>query len=106
MFNLVNEELKNSGYMDYIAAGGVIMTGGSAKLQGIIEAAEQVIGLPARIGIPQGVRGVDDVINDLTFASVLGILHFQGLNEWSRNKRSMQKPSLFGKLKRMFEEVM
>lgn len=105
VFNLVNDEIKNSGYVDYIAPGGIIMTGGGAKLPGMGAAAEQVLGLPTRLGMPQGIQGPEEVTGDLTYATALGLLNFQGTNEWSKSKRSMRKPSILRRAKVLLEEI-
>lgn len=105
LFNLVNDELKNSGYVDYIAPGGVVMTGGGSKLQGMVAAAEQVLSLPTRLGIPQGINGPESIIGDLSYATALGLINFQGMNEWSKNKRFLRKQSMWKKATRLLEEI-
>ncbi|MFH1379574.1 MAG: cell division protein FtsA [bacterium] len=105
IFNLINDEIKNSGYIDYIAPGGIVMTGGGAKLQGMVAAAEQVLGLPTRLGMTQGIHGHESVIGDLTYATVLGLLNFQGMNEWSKNRRALRKQPFWKKAASIFEEI-
>lgn len=105
IFNMVNEDIKNSGYVDYIAPGGIIMTGGGAKLDGIVAAAEQVMGLPTRLGLPQGIRGPDEISGDLTYATACGLLYFQGANEWSKNRRVYRRQSLLQKAKGLLDEI-
>ena len=52
MFALVREELRRSGFEEMIAAG-IVLTGGSAKMEGAIELAEEVFHMPVRLGMPQ-----------------------------------------------------
>ena len=56
LFGLVREELRRSGFEEMIAAG-IVLTGGSAKMEGAIELAEEVFHVPVRLGVPQAVRG-------------------------------------------------
>jgi cell division protein FtsA len=105
IYNMVHDELKNSGYIDYIAPGGIILTGGGAKLPGMVNAAEQVLGLPTRLGVPQFVQGPEDIITDLTYATAIGLISPLGNTEWSRNKRSINKTSVWRKAKFFLEEI-
>src|SRR5438477_5663841 len=52
LFGLVREELRRSGFEEVIAAG-IVLTGGSAKMEGAIELAEEVFHVPVRVGVPQ-----------------------------------------------------
>ena len=55
LFALVREELRRSGFEELIAAG-IVLTGGSAKMEGVVELAEEVFHMPVRLGVPQYVR--------------------------------------------------
>ena len=57
LFGLVREELRRSGFEEVIAAG-IVLTGGSAKMEGAIELAEEVFHVPVRLGLPQQVHGL------------------------------------------------
>ncbi len=56
LLQLVQAELRRSGFEDLVAAG-VVLTGGSSKMEGLIELAEEVFHMPVRLGVPQGVSG-------------------------------------------------
>ena len=56
LFNLIREELRRSGFEEIIAAG-LVLTGGSARMEGAIELAEEIFHVPVRLGFPQQVRG-------------------------------------------------
>lgn len=72
---LVQKELLKSGYREFLSAGAVI-TGGTALLKGIAELAEQVLRMPVRIGYPQGVNGLNDVMNNPSYATGVGLVLF------------------------------
>ena len=75
LFTLVQDELRRSGYEDLMAAG-VVLTGGSAKMEGAVELAEEIFHLPVRIGVPQFVTGLSDVVKSPIYATGVGLLLF------------------------------
>jgi len=66
-------EVRRSVHDDILSAG-LVLTGGTANLAGIAEAAEQVTGLPARVGAPHGIQGLIDSLSDPAYASSVGVL--------------------------------
>jgi cell division protein FtsA len=75
LFTLVQAELRRSGYESLIAAG-IVLTGGSSKMEGVIELAEEIFHMPVRIGIPQYVSGLSDVVKSPIYATGVGLLIF------------------------------
>jgi len=75
LLRLVQAELKRSGFAERVAAG-IVLTGGSAKMEGLIELAEEVFHLPVRLGVPQGVSGLLDVVRNPIYATGVGLLQF------------------------------
>ncbi len=71
---LVKEELHKVGLINSMVAG-VVLTGGSSKIPGIIELAERVFNLPVRQGIPNNVIGNPEIINNPIFATGIGLLY-------------------------------
>jgi len=72
---LIQAELRRSGFENLIA-GGVVLTGGSSKMEGLIELAEEVFHMPVRLGIPQYVTGLADVVRNPIYATGVGLLLF------------------------------
>jgi cell division protein FtsA len=105
IFTVVSEELQNSNYAEHVSGGGVILTGGGALLAGMVPAAEQILELPVRLGLPQGVSGPPDVVSHPSYATALGLLHYQHLGEWSRSKRANRKISFGTRLKSLVEDI-
>lgn len=70
---LVQAELRRSGYEGLITAG-IILTGGSSKVTGLVELAEEIFHMPVRIGIPQHVSGLTDVVENPVHATGVGLL--------------------------------
>ena len=75
IFQLVREEIRNTAYEDLLASG-VVLTGGSSRLSGISEVAEDVLGLPIRVGMPKGVGGLVDVVRHPSFATGVGLVQY------------------------------
>ncbi len=73
LFTLVQAELRRSGFEDLCAAG-VVLTGGTAKMEGVVELAEEIFHMPVRLGVPQGVAGLADVVRNPIYATGVGLL--------------------------------
>jgi len=72
---LVQAELRRSGFEDLIAAG-IVLSGGSARVEGLVELAEEIFHMPVRLGIPQYVSGLNDVVRNPIYATGVGLLLF------------------------------
>lgn len=70
---LVQAELRRSGFEELLAAG-VVLTGGSSKMEGVIELAEEVFHLPVRLGLPQHVGGLVEAVRNPIHATGVGLL--------------------------------
>ncbi len=75
LFTLVQAELRRSGFEDLCAAG-IVLTGGTSKMEGAVELAEEIFHMPVRLGIPQGVTGLIDVVRNPIHATGVGLLLF------------------------------
>ena len=73
LFTLIQAELKRSGFEELIAAG-VVVTGGSSRMEGVIDLAEEIFHMPVRRGLPQYVRGLADVVKNPIYATGVGLL--------------------------------
>jgi len=73
LFGLIRDELRRSGFEDMVAAG-IVLTGGSAKMEGAVELAEEVFHMPVRLGVPQHVRGLGDVVRNPIHSTGVGLL--------------------------------
>ncbi len=73
LFTLILTELRRSGYEDMIPAG-IVLTGGTAKMEGAIELAEEIFHMPVRLGAPSGIKGVGDVALNPVYSTAVGLL--------------------------------
>jgi cell division protein FtsA len=72
IFTLVARDLVRAGLND-VAAGGVVVTGGSSIMHGVPELAEQVFDMPVRRGVPAGLSGLADVVQSPIHATAVGL---------------------------------
>ncbi|WP_271271385.1 cell division protein FtsA [Aliamphritea hakodatensis] len=75
LFTLVQAELRRSGFEDMIAAG-IVLTGGTAKMEGAVELAEEIFHMPVRLALPKGVRGMEDILASPIYATGIGLLQY------------------------------
>ncbi len=76
---LIQAELRRTGFEDLIAAG-VVFTGGSSKVPGLVELAEEIFHMPVRIGIPQFITGLVDVVRNPIYATGVGMVIYGDKN--------------------------
>lgn len=75
LFTLVQAELRRSGYEDLVAAG-IVLTGGTSKMEGVVELAEEIFHMPVRIGAPQFVSGLADIVKNPIYSTGVGLLQY------------------------------
>jgi len=99
LFALIREELRRSGFEEVIAAG-VVLTGGSSKMEGAVELAEEVFHMPVRLGIPQYITGLVDVVSNPIHSTGVGLLLY-GRENYLRGRRGEPLGQVRGVLDRM-----
>jgi len=97
IFSLIQREVMKSGYQELLS-GGVVITGGSALLEGMPELAEFVFEMPVKRGIPQGIGGLRDVVNSPKFATGVGLLKF-GARKGSKSKFPIREKHIYDKVR-------
>lgn len=75
LFTLVQAELRRSGFESLIAAG-VVLTGGTSKMEGVIELAEEIFHVPVRLGYPTDIGGLRDVVQNPIYSTGIGLLKY------------------------------
>ena len=97
IFQLVKREIVKSGYESFISSG-VVLTGGTAAMNGIVELAEQVFALPVRRGLPIGITGLIDVVKSPMYSTGVGLVLYGGKNVESMQFQKGNDTTLFNKL--------
>ena len=100
LFTLISNELRRSGFEEMIAAG-IVITGGSAKMEGAVDLAEEVFHMPVRLGMPQYVRGLGEIVRNPIHATGVGILLY------ARNKGEEQaaETTVRGNVREIWERM-
>jgi cell division protein FtsA len=84
LFTLVQSELRRSGLEELIAAG-IVLTGGTAKMEGVIDLAEEIFHMPVRLGMPHNIQGLADIVNNPIYSTGVGLLLY-GLQQQQENR--------------------
>jgi cell division protein FtsA len=100
LFTLVQAELRRSGYEDLVAAG-IVLTGGTSKMEGVIELAEEIFHMPVRLGVPQDISGLTDIVRNPIYSTSVGLLQygFKQTNSDVSRKRKRSSVSFVERLK-------
>jgi cell division protein FtsA len=109
MFRLVREDLKKHGF-DEPPRGGVVLTGGGAQLDGLLEMAEQIFDAGVRYGVPQGLGGLVDVISSPAWSAASGLLLYgRGVEQVEgrgRRRAGFSVRTMMGNLRGMFQDLL
>ena len=73
LYTLIQAELRRSGFEDLIPSG-IVLTGGTARMEGAVDLAEEVFHAPVRLASPQGVTGLSDVVKNPIYSTGVGLL--------------------------------
>ena len=85
ILNMVKLEIQKSGFLG-LTPSGVVITGGGAQTYGFLELARQELGMPVRLGAPQGVKGLIDEISSPAFAASVGLIFYGSQFEQEINR--------------------
>jgi len=80
LFTLVQQELQRSGFQEMLAAG-IVLTGGTSKMEGVVDLAEEIFHAPVRIGAPHNVAGLADIVRNPIYSTGVGLLLY-GLKQF------------------------
>src|SRR6187455_3512768 len=100
LFMLIRDELRRSGFEESVAAG-VVLTGGSAKMEGVIDLAEEIFHVPVRLGLPQYIKGLSDVVRNPIYSTGAGLLLYARDNSLAGNR----SPSITGNARTTLERM-
>ncbi len=100
LFTLIQAELRRSGFEDLCAAG-IVLTGGSSKMEGVIDLAEEIFHMPVRLGMPQYVAGLVDVVRNPIYSTGVGLLLFGQQNRGAGGREVKMDAGVQGVWRRM-----
>ncbi len=103
LFTLVRTELRRSGFEDLLGAG-IVLTGGSSKMEGAVELAEEIFGMPVSVGTPRNVEGLPDIVRNPIYATGVGLLVYGQQRENGGQRGKSGSRGFFGRIGKWFGE--
>lgn len=100
LFSLVYAELRRSGIEELLGAG-IVVTGGSARMEGIVELGEEVFHMPVRLGVPHHISGLLDMVHNPIYATGVGLLQYGLQSQQQKQSGLISNQSFKGFLGRM-----
>ncbi|HXZ51575.1 MAG TPA: cell division protein FtsA [Burkholderiales bacterium] len=101
LFSLVQQVLRESGFEELLSSG-LVLTGGSAVMRGMVELGEEIFHMPVRLGVPRYTGGLADVVRNPRYATAVGLL-LEGASQVQQGQLSRQTGSVRAVLTRMRE---
>ena len=89
LYTLVQAELRRSGFEELLSSG-IVLTGGTSMLAGMVELGEEVFHLPCRVGVPVYAGGLADVVKSPRYATAVGLL-LEGRDHWLHDENARQQ---------------
>jgi len=100
LYSLIQRELRASGFEELLSSG-IVLTGGSASMQGMVELGEEVFHMPVRLGVPAYSGGLAEVVRNPRFSTGVGLL-VSGLEQRKRDEHVRMHT---GNFKNVFEKM-
>jgi cell division protein FtsA len=94
IFSLVQAELQRAG-LEELLGSGIVLTGGCSKIVGAVELAEDVFKMPVRLGLPRGIEGLEEVIDNPIYSTGVGLLLY-GRQQQLERQLDTQRQGLTG----------
>ena len=101
LYSLVQQVLRDSGFEELLSSG-IVLTGGSSVMQGMVELGEEIFHMPVRVGLPRYAGGLAEVVRTPRYATAVGLL-LEGRAQLQQGKLSRQSGSVRAVLGRMRE---
>ena len=104
LFSLVRQVLRESGYEELLSSG-IVLTGGSSMMQGMVELGEEIFHMPVRIGVPRYAGGLAEVVRSPRYATAMGLL-LEGAAQLQQGRVAKQSGSVravFGRMHDWFQ---
>lgn len=96
LYELVLSELRRSGMEDMIASG-IVITGGSAMMRGMMELGEEIFHMPVRLGLPRYVGGLSEVVSNPRYATGVGLV-LMGKQQVEKHLNEQSDIGSFGRI--------
>jgi len=101
LFSLVQQVLRESGFEELLSSG-VVLTGGSSEMRGMVELGEEIFHMPVRVGLPKYAGGLADVVRSPRHATAVGLL-LEGVQQVRQGQLARHDGSVRAVVTRMRE---
>jgi cell division protein FtsA len=104
LYSLIQQVLRDSGYEELLSSG-IVLTGGSAVMQGMAELGEEIFHMPVRVGVPRYTGPLSDVVRSPRYATGIGLL-LEGVVQTQRGLTARQGGSMrqvLGRMRQWFQ---
>ncbi len=102
IFTLVQREISKAGYENLLGSG-IVVTGGTTMMEGVCELAERILDIPVRLGTPQNIGGLVDVVSSPRFSTGVGLVLY-GAEHKTKSKYKVKDENVYGKVKTRMKE--
>jgi cell division protein FtsA len=105
LYELIQSELRRSGYQELLSSG-IVLTGGSSVMRGMVELGEEIFHMPVRLGIPKYAGSLAEVVQHPRYATAMGLL-LEGMAQKKRGIQAHQTRTfkqVLGNMKSWFEK--
>ncbi len=100
LFELIRVDLRRNG-CEHMIRSGVVLTGGSSKMEGMIELAEEIFHLPVRLGMPKYLGGLSEVVKNPIYSTGVGLVQFGHANQSGSKKKTKTESKVSSILQRV-----
>jgi len=105
LFELIKVDLRRNGF-DHLIRSGVVLTGGSSKMEGMIDLAEEIFHLPVRLGMPKYLGGLSEVVKNPIYSTGVGLVQFGHANQSGPKQKARTESrasAMWKKIKHWFQ---
>ena len=99
LFDLIKAEISRNGFEDKISAG-IVFTGGTSKMEGVVELAESIFQTSVRMGIPSKFKGMETILQNPIYSTSIGLIE-HGYKQINHEMLAEQNQGFFSKLLRI-----
>ena len=96
LYSLVQSELRRSGYEELLSSG-IVLTGGSSMMQGMVELGEEIFHMPVRVGQPSYNGGLAEVVRHPRYSTAMGLL-IEGMEQYRQQEVARTQTGAFQQL--------
>ena len=104
LYSLVQQVLRDSGFEELLSSG-IVLTGGSSAMQGMVELGEEIFHMPVRIGVPRYAGALAEVVRTPRYATAVGLL-LEGraqMQQGTLSRRSGSVRAVLGRMREWFQ---